>query len=179
MPFFNTNPSTSIRTAVGKTRITAHEHAPLSCHSSDAELLAATAAKHEWAFDFFVRRYCARVHRFLYRLLADPTQAEHVLECVFVDAYRRPAHYHKNAPVALFRQALELVEQSELGDRKRFKSLHVPANLLTALSKLTSRELAALLLDKFEGFSTCEIGQVLGLNAKAAASVLLRVYSQL
>jgi len=113
MTFFSTNPATSIRTSVAETRVTMHEHAPLSCHSSDTELLAATAAQHERAFDFFVRRYCARVHRFPYRLLPDLTQAEHVLECVFLDAYRRPAHYRKNAPVALFRQALELVEENE------------------------------------------------------------------
>ena len=112
MAFFNTN-STSIRAALAAKRNSAHEHLFLSCHGSDRDLLAATAAKHERAFDFFVRRYCARVHRFLYRLLPDLTQAEHVLECVFLDAYRRPAHYRKNAPVALFRQALELVEENE------------------------------------------------------------------
>jgi len=79
-------------------RNSAHEHLFLSCHGSDRDLLAATAAKHERAFDFFVRRYCARVHRFLYRLLPDLTQAKHVLECVFLNAYRRPAHYGRTRP---------------------------------------------------------------------------------
>jgi DNA-directed RNA polymerase specialized sigma24 family protein len=54
-----------------------------------------------------------------------------------------------------------------------------PEKLPAALSKLWPRELAALLLYKFEGFSSLEIGQVLGLNAKAVASVLLQVYAQL
>ena len=35
-----------------------------------------------------------------------------MLECVFLDAYRRPAHTEERAR-ALFRQALELVEQNE------------------------------------------------------------------
>src|SRR6516165_3587999 len=80
-------------------RNSAHEHLFLSCHGSDRDLLAATAAKHERAFNFFVRRYCARVHRFLYRLLSDLTLAKHVLECVFLNAYRRPSTLRKNAPV--------------------------------------------------------------------------------
>ncbi len=179
MAFFNTNPSTSIRAAVAGTRITAQQHAPLPSHSSDTELLAATAAKDERAFDSFVKRYCEPVHRFLYRLLTDPTQAEDLLECVFLDVYRRPSRYQKNAPVALFRRALEVVEQNELEDRRRLNSSYVPENLLGALSELSLRELAALLLHRFEGFNTFEISQVLGINSKAAASVLMRAYSRL
>jgi len=80
---------------------------------------------------------------------------------------------------ALFRQALELVEQNEPRNREQLKSTVPRKRLPAALSKLSPRELAALLLYKFEGLSSLDIGQVLGLNAKAVASVLLQVHTQL
>jgi DNA-directed RNA polymerase specialized sigma24 family protein len=65
------------------------------------------------------------------------------------------------------------------GHREQLKSTVPRKRLPAALSKLSPRELAALLLYKFEGLSSLDIGQVLGLNAKAVASVLLQVYTQL
>lgn len=67
---------------------------------------------------------------------------------------------------ALFRQPLELVEQNEARNREQLKSTVPRKRLPAALSKLSPRELAALLLYKFEGLSSLDIGQVLGLMQK-------------
>jgi len=88
-------------------------------------------------------------------------------------------HITEERARALFRQPLELVEQNEARNREQLKSTVPRKRLPAALSKLSPRELAALLLYKFEGLSSLDIGQVLGLNAKAVASVLLQVYTQL
>src|SRR6516164_2113802 len=87
-------------------------------------------------------------------------------------------HITEERARALFRQPLELVEQNEPGNREQLKSTVPRKRLPAALSKLSPRELAALLLYKFEGLSSLDISQVLGLNAKAVSSVLLQVYTQ-
>jgi hypothetical protein len=79
-----------------------------------------------------------------------------------------------------FLRALELLEQNKFSDRERSKPSYAPEKLLDALSQLSLRELAAMLLYKFEGFSTFEIGQsVRNQMPKTATSPFCGVYSQL
>ena len=75
-------------------------------------------------------------------------------------------HITEERARALFRQPLELVEQNEARNREQLKSTVPRKRLPAALSKLSPRELAALLLYKFEGLSSLDIGQVLGLMQK-------------
>src|SRR6516164_2646228 len=85
----------------------------------------------------------------------------------------------KNAPVPFSVRHSNSSNKTSPGHREQLKSTVPRKRLPAALSKLSPRELAALLLYKFEGLSSLDIGQVLGLNAKAVASVLLQVHTQL
>jgi len=80
---------------------------------------------------------------------------------------------------ALFRQALELVGQNEPRDREQLKSTCAPEKLPAALSKLWPRELPRCCCTNLRASVRWKLAKLLGLNAEAAASVLLRVYAQL
>jgi len=75
---------------------------------------------------------------------------------------------------ALFRQALELVGQNEPRDREQLKSTCAPEKLPAALSKLWPRELPRCCCTNLRASVRWKSATLLGLNAKATASVLPR-----
>ena len=156
--FFNTNP-TSIRTALAEKRNSAHEHLFLSCHSSDTDLLAATGANKKGR-SISSSEDIARVFTVSYNdyslILRRPSTCLSAYFWMHIAGQRITEERAR----ALFRQALELVEQNEPRDREQLKFHLCPGKAASrALQALASRA-AALLLYKLEGFSSLEIGHV-------------------
>ena len=161
------------------------------------------------SFDLLVQRHRASVVSHLYRLVRSRDIAEELAQDVFIRVFRARIKYRPNAKfttwlfhittnVGLNWQRDTWPESGHLSLQKEFRGgrklqVRDPApradeqllqqcsdkEIRDAIQALPPKQLAAVLLHKYEGLEYSEIAQVLGCSIQALKSLLFRAYETL
>jgi RNA polymerase sigma-70 factor, ECF subfamily len=175
---------------------------------SDAAQVARARSGDEEAFRVLVERHSRAVFRLAYRMTGNDADAEDVVQEAFLKAYRSLGRFDERSAFSswLYRITANTA-LDQLRARKRREaplehaeadeapSFDVPApepgpervamggevqrRVKAALARLSERERAAFVLRHFEGMTTEEIGDVLGLEAGAAKHSVFRAVRKL
>jgi RNA polymerase sigma-70 factor (ECF subfamily) len=156
--------------------------------ASDAELFAAVARGDRLAYARLYRRHAAALLGVLYRILGSRTEAEDVLQDVFLQVWKKagdfdPRRGHAFHWLATLARHRALDRRSRLDSRRRLMALRAepepiepPADdpsgeaslaenarhLARALAQIPESQRTVLLLAYFAGFSQSEIARHLG-----------------
>jgi len=175
----------------------------------DTALMLLVAKDHGPSFDLLLARHRSAVVNHLYRLVHNRDIAEELAQDVFVRVYRSRAKYQPEAKFTtwLFRittnvglnwrrdmrreaghvrldQELREMRRLELWDRlPRMDEVlvqeHRAKQVRSAIEKLPPKQLAAVLMHKYEGMEYSEIAESLQCTIPALKSLLFRAYETL
>lgn len=172
----------------------------------ELELVGRAAAGDEDAFRTLVDRHGRMVFNLAYRITADRAHAEDVVQETFLRAYRALDRFdgragfgtwlHRiamNASLDQLRQAktrrevayeteqgvLDPAPSPEPGPERVAESSDLRRALSGAMKTLTEVERAAFVLRHYEGRSTLEIGERLGLQSSATRQAVFRAVRKL
>jgi RNA polymerase sigma-70 factor (ECF subfamily) len=170
--------------------------------TADEDLLVSQAkAGSQVAFEALVQRYERQIYAFTYRMMGNPDDAFDLTQECFIRAYKNidRTNAELNVSAWLHRIASNAC-LDQLRRRKRIRWLpwdnakHEPllnthpienpervamavettSDVQLALDDMTPRNRQALVLREYEGMSTKEIGEIMGLSRSAVKSVLFR-----
>jgi len=161
----------------------------------DAALVAMVGAGSVAAFAVLVDRYSAALYRAATRMLADPHEAEDVVQDCFARLWQHAARWQPSGAGLvgwLHRVTINLcfdrkrrfrvittadlpdrVDEAPLADRL-IEAEQAHAEMAAALAALPERYRAALMLCYMQGFSNAAAADMLNLNIKAMESLLHR-----
>lgn len=175
----------------------------------DTALMLKVAQDDAPSFDLLLERHRAGVVNHLYRLVHNRAIAEELAQDVFIRVYRFRARYQADAKFTtwLFRittnialnwrrdarrelsnvrldQEIRNVRKRELWDRTpRADELlldeHRAREVRAAVESLPPKQLAAVLMHKYEGMEYSQIAAVLNCSMPALKSMLFRAYATL
>lgn len=153
------------------------------------------------AFEAIFQRYERQIYSFAYRMMGDADDAYDLTQECFIKAYRNLEKTNGDLNVSAWlhriasNSCLDVLRRRKRirwlpWDNDRHENLLQPytpddpeASVVSAevqqdvqiiLNQMTPRNRLALLLREFEGLSTEEIGEVMGLSRSAVKSVLFR-----
>ena len=182
---------------------------PMLAIDQDTALMIAVSKGDQSSFDLLLNRHRNSVVSHLYRLVQNHAIAEELAQDVFIRVYRSREKYQPDAKFTtwLFRittnvalnwrrdsrrerglvrldDELRHVPKKELWDRMpRADELllldHRAKQVRAAVDTLPPKQLAAVLLHKYEGMEYVEIAQVLQCSLPALKSLLFRAYETL
>jgi RNA polymerase sigma-70 factor, ECF subfamily len=175
----------------------------------DTALMLKVAKDDAKSFDLLLERHRAGVINHLYRLVHNRAIAEELAQDVFIRVYRFRARYHADAKFTtwLFRittnialnwrrdarrelshlrldQEIRNIRKRELWDHTpRADELlldeHRAREVRAAIDTLPAKQLAAVLMHKYEGMEYSQIAAVLNCSMPALKSMLFRAYATL
>ncbi|HYL77771.1 MAG TPA: RNA polymerase sigma factor [Bryobacteraceae bacterium] len=154
------------------------------------------------SFDLLLARHRGTVVNHLYRLVHNRDIAEELAQDVFIRVYRSRATYQPDAKFTtwLFRITTNValnwrrdtrreagyvrLDLRELRDQlppadERMVLEHRAKQVRAAIDKLPAKQLAAVLMHKYEGMEYSEIAEVLQCSIPALKSLLFRAYETL
>jgi RNA polymerase sigma-70 factor, ECF subfamily len=170
--------------------------------TADEDLLVSQAkAGSQTAFEALVQRYERQIYAFTYRMMGNPDDAFDLTQECFIRAYKNldRTNAELNVSAWLHRIASNAC-LDQLRRRKRIRwlpwdaSKHEPllknhpsdnpervavsaentTDVQQVLDAMTERNRQALVLREYEGMSTREIGEIMGLSRSAVKSILFR-----
>jgi len=175
----------------------------------DTALMLKVSAGDVPSFELLLERNRTSVINHLYRLVRNRAIAEELAQDVFLRVYRSRATYHPGAKFAtwLFRittnvalnfrrdtrresghlrldeavpngRKIEPVDQTPRADQLLAEGDHAK-QIRAAVEALPPKQLAAVLLHKYEGMDYAEIAEVLDCSISALKSLLFRAYETL
>lgn len=168
---------------------------------SDEELLSRIILRDHSAFSILVKRHTARYYGLAYRTLFNKTEAEEVVQEVFLKLWQRPEGWDKEKG-ARFSTWFYRVVANICIDRNRKKrpllvedidsvpALESPASEVvyrreqkrlvdSLILDLPQKQRMALNLCFYEGLSNREAALIMGLNLKALQSLIIRAKTAL
>jgi RNA polymerase sigma-70 factor (ECF subfamily) len=161
----------------------------------DASLVVQVGAGSVAAFAVLVERYSATLYRAAARMLADPHEAEDVVQDCFARLWQHAAGWqpsgaglvgwlHRVTINLCFdrKRRFRVITTSDLPDRvddapladRLIEAEQAHAEMADALAALPDRYRAALMLCYMQGFSNAAAADMLNLNIKAMESLLHR-----
>jgi RNA polymerase sigma-70 factor, ECF subfamily len=175
----------------------------------DAVLMLQVCGGHEPSFETLLDRHRGTVVNHLYRLVRDRAIAEELAQDVFLRVYRFRNRYQPEAKFStwLFRistnvalnwrrdtrreaahlrldasshesRRIQVLDQNPRVDQ-RLLNEHRAREIREAIQALPPKQLAAVLMHKYEGMDYAQIAQVLGCSIPALKSLLFRAYETL
>ncbi len=175
----------------------------------DAVLMVEVCGGHEPSFDTLIERHRSTVVNHLYRLVRDRAVAEELAQDVFLRVYRFRNRYQPEAKFStwLFRittnvalnwrrdtrreaahlrldasshenRRIQVLDQNPRVDQ-RLLNEHRAREIREAIQALPPKQLAAVLMHKYEGMDYVQIAEVLGCSIPALKSLLFRAYETL
>jgi RNA polymerase sigma-70 factor (ECF subfamily) len=175
----------------------------------DAVLMVEVCGGHEPSFDTLLQRHRSTVVNHLYRLVRDRAVAEELAQDVFLRVYRFRNRYQPDAKFStwLFRittnvalnwrrdtrreathlrldasshenRRIQVLDQNPRVDQ-RLLNEHRAREIREAIEALPPKQLAAVLMHKYEGMDYVQIAEVLGCSIPALKSLLFRAYETL
>jgi len=179
------------------------------CLDPDTALMIEVSRGNAASFDLLLERHRTTVVKHLYRLVRNRAIAEELAQEVFIRVYRSRGRYQAEAKFTtwLFRittnmalnwrrdtrrefshvaldQDVRKLKPRELPDRTpRADELLLDEDrakeVRAAIDTLPPKQLAAVLLHKYEGMEYAQIAEVLGCTIPALKSMLFRAYATL
>jgi RNA polymerase sigma-70 factor (ECF subfamily) len=161
------------------------------------------------SFELLLHRHRATVINHLYRMVHNRAIAEELAQDVFVRIFRSRERYQPNAKFTtwMFRITTNVALNWRRDSRRQTAEMHVDQlstcarafefrddglrmdelmirqtkaeEVRAAVDALPSKQLAAVLMHKYEGMDYGEIAEVLGCSVPALKSVLFRAYESL
>jgi len=175
----------------------------------DAALMLQVCGGHEESFETLLARHRNQVVSHLYRLVRNRAIAEELAQDVFLRVYRFRNRYQPEAKfttwlfrittnvalnwrrdsrreIALLRLDAELhdTRQIQVPDQapradQRLLAENYAREIRAAIESLPAKQLAAVLMHKYEGMDYASIAQALGCSIPALKSLLFRAYETL
>lgn len=168
---------------------------------TDMALLAEIREQRHAAFATLVRRHTQKFYALAFRTLGVKVDAEDVVQDCFLDLWRRPHMFNPdagaafttwfyrkvlNASIDLLRKKKPMFEIDNIPitdmdpsvEESMIKSEQAEA-MEAAIRELPERQQTALNLCFYEGISNSEAGEIMGVNAKAVQSLLMRAKTTL
>lgn len=175
----------------------------------DAALMLKVCGGHEPSFEVLLARYRTQVVNHLHRLVRDRAIAEELAQDVFLRVYRFRNRYQPEAKFStwLFRittnvalnwrrdtrretahlrldAALQDARQIQVQDQtlradERLLAEQYASEIRNAIESLPAKQLAAVLMHKYEGMDYAAIAQALDCSMPAIKSLLFRAYETL
>jgi RNA polymerase sigma-70 factor (ECF subfamily) len=175
----------------------------------DAALMVKVCGGHEPSFETLLDRHRSQVVNHLYRLVHDRAIAEELAQDVFLRVYRFRNRYQPEAKFSTWlfrittnvalnwrrdtrRESAHLRLDAALHDTRRIqvpdRTLRADQHLLAeyhakeirdAIESLPGKQLAAVLMHKYEGMDYAAIAGVLDCSIPALKSLLFRAYETL
>ena len=175
----------------------------------DAALMMEVCGGHEASFETLLERHRAQVVNHLYRLVHNRAIAEELAQDVFLRVYRFRNRYQPEAKFSTWlfrittnvalnwrrdtrRETAHLRLDAALHDTRQIQvpdqTLRADQQLLAeydakeirdAIESLPSKQLAAVLMHKYEGMDYATIAEVLDCSIPALKSLLFRAYERL
>ncbi len=170
--------------------------------TADEDLLVSQAkAGSQAAFEMLIQRYERQIYAFTYRMMGNPDDAFDLTQECFIRAYKNLGRTNNELNISAW---LHRIASNACLDvlrrRKRIRWLpweapkHEPllsshpsddpervalasentSDVQLVLNEMNPRNRQALVLREFEGLSTQEIGEIMGLSRSAVKSVLFR-----
>ena len=170
--------------------------------TADEEVLVSQAkAGDQAAFEAIVQRYERQIYAFTYRMMGNPDDAFDLTQECFVKAYRNLAKTNNELNISAW---LHRIASNACLDvlrrRKRIRwlpwdtskhehmlephageepervtlSQETSSDVQCVLARMSERNRLALVLREYEGLSTREIGEIMGVSRSAVKSVLFR-----
>jgi RNA polymerase sigma-70 factor, ECF subfamily len=175
---------------------------------ADALLMAKVCGGDEPSFELLLARHRSAVVNHLYRLVRDRAVAEDLSQDVFLRVYRSRHRYQPQAKFAtwLFRITTNVAINWRRDTRREAAHLRLDAEqerrgmeppdetpaadqrlmaqdrareIRGALEALPAKQLAAILMHKYQGMDYAQIAEVLGCSLPALKSLLFRAYARL
>jgi RNA polymerase sigma-70 factor, ECF subfamily len=175
----------------------------------DAILMMQVCGGHEPSFETLLERHRSAVVNHLYRLVRDRAVAEELSQDVFLRVYRFRSRYQPEAKFStwLFRittnvalnwrrdtrresghlrldaashetRRIQVLDQNPRVDQQLLAE-HRAREIREAIDGLPSKQLAAVLMHKYEGMDYVQIAEVLDCSIPALKSLLFRAYEAL
>lgn len=175
----------------------------------DAALMLQVCRGHEPSFEMLLARYRSQVVNHLARLVRDRAVAEELAQDVFLRVYRFRDRYQPEAKFStwLFRittnvalnwrrdtrrestyvrldaaredaRKIQVRDQTLRADEQLLAELH-SREIREAIDSLPGKQLAAVLMHKYEGMDYASIARALGCSIPALKSLLFRAYERL
>jgi len=175
----------------------------------DAALMLKVCGGHEPSFETLLARHRSQVIHHLYRLVHNRAVAEELAQDVFLRVYRFRDRYQPEAKFStwLFRITTNVAlnwrrdtrretallhldadgmdaRQIQVPDRtlradQRLLAEHCAREIRDAVESLPAKQLAAVLMHKYEGMDYAAIAQMLDCSIPALKSLLFRAYETL
>lgn len=170
--------------------------------TADEEVLVSQAkAGDQAAFEAIVQRYERQIYAFTYRMMGNPDDAFDLTQECFVKAYRNLAKTNNELNISAWLHRIasnacldvlrrrkrirwlpwdtskhEHMLEPYAGDEpERFTvSQETSSDVQGVLARMSERNRLALVLREYEGLSTREIGEIMGVSRSAVKSVLFR-----
>jgi RNA polymerase sigma-70 factor (ECF subfamily) len=175
----------------------------------DAALMVRVCRGHEASFETLLARHRNQVVRHLYRVVGNRAVAEELAQDVFLRVYRFRNRYQPEAKFStwLFRittnvalnwrrdtrretghlrldatadeaRWVQVPDQAPRADQRLLADYHA-REIRAAIESLPSKQLAAVLMHKYEGMDYATIAEALGCSIPALKSLLFRAYERL
>jgi RNA polymerase sigma-70 factor (ECF subfamily) len=175
----------------------------------DAVLMLQVCGGHEPSFETLIERHRSTVVNHLYRLVRDRAVAEELAQDVFLRVYRFRSRYQPEAKFTTWlfrittnvalnwrrdtrREAAHLRLDASTHEARRIQVLdqnprvdqqllveHRAREVRDAIDALPPKQLAAVLMHKYEGMDYAQIADVLNCSIPALKSLLFRAYETL
>jgi RNA polymerase sigma-70 factor (ECF subfamily) len=175
----------------------------------DAVLMVQVCGGHEPSFETLLERHRGTVVSHLYRLVRDRAIAEELAQDVFLRVYRFRTRYQPEAKFTTWlfrittnvalnwrrdtrREAAHLRLDASTHETRRIQVLdhnpradqllmaeHRAREIRDAIEALPPKQLAAVLMHKYEGMDYVQIAEVLDCSIPALKSLLFRAYETL
>jgi len=179
------------------------------CLDPDTALMIEASRGNAASFDLLLNRHRTSVVNHLYRLVRNRAIAEELAQEVFIRVYRSRSRYQAEAKFTtwLFRITTNMALNWRRDTRREFSNVafdqDVPKlrpreltdqtpradelllyedrakEVRAAIDTLPPKQLAAVLLHKYEGMEYAQIAEVLGCTIPALKSMLFRAYATL
>jgi len=163
---------------------------------SDELLMGRIAAGDRQAFHRLAERYARRAHAVAQRLLFNRTEAEDVVQDVFIKLWVHAPDWDEakakfstwfyrvltNACIDVQRKrkkmvglddAMEIVDTA-IGTEQRLVNAQTEKQVKQAIALLPDRQQVALTLSYYEGFSNQQAADIMGVHVKALEALLVR-----
>src|ERR1700694_3836219 len=175
----------------------------------DAVLMVNVREGDSASFELLLHRHRTSVVNHLYRLTRDRSVAEELAQDVFVRVYRSRERYQASAKFTTWlfrittnvalnwrrdtrRQSAEMGIDELSGTVRKFEFRdgklpmdeamireHKAEQVRTAIQSLPDKQLAAVLMHKYEGMDYTQIAEILNCSVPALKSLLFRAYENL
>jgi RNA polymerase sigma-70 factor (ECF subfamily) len=175
----------------------------------DTLLMLRVRAGDSCSFELLLHRHRATVINHLYRMVHNRAIAEELAQDVFVRIFRSRERYQPNAKFTtwMFRITTNVALNWRRDSRRQTAEMHVDQlstcarafefrddglrmdemmirrhkaeEVRAAVDSLPGKQLAAVLMHKYEGLDYAEIAEVLGCSVPALKSILFRAYETL